>query len=75
VFHGEKTDAPGLFLAERWDTLRAMARAYVNDLRIESLPELPPLSPEQRRPINHRFLRAATARGGTGIPAQDSIRR
>jgi superfamily II DNA/RNA helicase len=75
VFHGEKTDAPGLFLAERWDTLRAMARAYVNDLRIESLPELPPLSPEQRRPINHRFLRASTARGGTGIPAQDSIRR
>ncbi len=75
VFHGEKTDAPALFLAERWDTLRAMARAYVNDLRIESLPELPPLSPEQRRPINHRFLRASTARGGTGIPAQDSIRR
>lgn len=75
VFHGEKTDASALFLAERWDTLRAMARAYVNDLRIESLPELPPLSPEQRRPINHRFLRASTARGGTGIPAQDSIRR
>ena len=75
VFHGEKTDAPALFLAERWDTLRAMARAYVNDLRIESLPELPPLSPEQRRPINHRFLRASTARAGTGIPAQDSIRR
>jgi hypothetical protein len=75
VFHGEKADAPGLFLAERWDTLRAMARSYINDLRIESLPELPPLSPEQRRPINHRFLRASTARGGTGIPAQDSIRR
>jgi hypothetical protein len=52
-----------------------MARSYINDLRIESLPELPPLSPEQRRPINHRFLRASTARGGTGIPAQDSIRR
>ena len=75
VFHGEKADAPGLFLAERWDTLRAMARLYINDLRIESLPELPPLSPEQRRPINHRFLRASTARGGIGIPAQDSIRR
>lgn len=75
VFHGEKADAPGLFLAERWDTLRAMARSYINDLRIESLPELPPLSPEQRRPINHRFLRASTARGGIGIPAQDSIRR
>lgn len=75
VFAGETTDAPALFLAERWDTLRAMARAYVNDLRVESLPELPPLTPEQRRPVNHRFLRAASGRGGTGIPAQDSFRR
>ena len=75
TFEGEMAAAPALFLAERWDTLRGMARAYINDLRVEALPDLPPLTPDQRRPVNHRFLRAATGRGGAGIPAQESLRR
>jgi hypothetical protein len=75
TFEGEMAAAPALFLAERWDTLRGMARAYINDLRVEALPDLPSLTPEQRRPVSHRFLRAAAARGAGGIPAQEPLRR
>ena len=48
-----------LYLAERWDTLRSLAQAHLNDIRMDTLPELPPLTADQRRPINHRFMRAA----------------
>lgn len=48
-----------LFLAERWDTFRALARDWLRDVRNDSLPDLPPLTVDQRRPVNHRVLRPA----------------
>jgi hypothetical protein len=46
------------FIAERWDNFRALARDTLRDNRADSLPDLPPLTPEQRRVINHSVLRA-----------------
>jgi superfamily II DNA/RNA helicase len=45
------------FIAERWDLFRALARARLGDSRVEALPELPPLTADQRRVINHSVLR------------------
>lgn len=59
----------GLFLAERWDTLRALARAHLSDWRVDGLPELPSLTAEQRRPVNHRFFGRAVG-GGASRPIQ-----
>lgn len=47
------------FIAERWDTFRALARSWLNETPAMSLPELPPLTADQRRPVNHRVLRPA----------------
>ncbi len=47
------------FIAERWDTFRALARSWLNETPAMSLPDLPPLTADQRRPVNHRVLRAA----------------
>ncbi len=47
------------FLAERWDNFRALARDWLRDVRNDSLPDLPPLTVDQRRPINHSVLRPA----------------
>ncbi len=47
------------FLAERWDNFRALARDRLRDVRNDSLPDLPPLSVDQRRPVNHSVLRPA----------------
>lgn len=47
-----------LFLAERWDNFRALARDWLRDVRNDSLPDLPPLTADQRRPVNHSVLRA-----------------
>jgi hypothetical protein len=61
------------FVAERWDDFRALARERLGDWRLESLPDLPPLTMDQRRVVNHSVLRrprprppgrlAATAEG------------
>lgn len=53
-----------LFLAERWDNLRSLAHAHLSDLRASILPELPGLTAEQRRPINHRFYSRGAGQGG-----------
>jgi superfamily II DNA/RNA helicase len=45
------------FIAERWDELRGLARHWLNESRVDSLPELPPLTADQRRVINHSVLR------------------
>ena len=50
-----------LFLAERWDTFRALCRTQLATAKADSLPALPPLTPEQSRPVNHRFTRAGSS--------------
>lgn len=59
-------------LASRWNQLRKLCRKLLGELRAELLPELPPLTPEQRRPVNHRFLKArpstSGAPGAKGVP-------
>jgi len=52
-------------LSQRWDEFRALARAQLGDSKATALPDLPPLTADQRRIINHRFYRAAAvaARG------------
>lgn len=46
------------FIAERWDEFRWLARDWLNDSRANALPDLPPLTMEQRRVVNHSVLRA-----------------
>ncbi|MDD2764498.1 MAG: DEAD/DEAH box helicase [Opitutaceae bacterium] len=45
-------------LATRWDDFRALCRIQLGVTKAAALPELPPLTPEQRRPVNHRFFKA-----------------
>ena len=45
------------FIAERWDNFRALARSWLHEARADALPELPPLTADQRRVINHSVLR------------------
>jgi hypothetical protein len=45
------------FIAERWDDFRALARFWLREQTPASLPDLPPLTADQRRPVNHRVLR------------------
>jgi superfamily II DNA/RNA helicase len=45
-------------LRARWDEARALAARLLGDARAAELPELPPLTPEQRRPLQHRLTRA-----------------
>jgi hypothetical protein len=45
------------FVAERWDEFRALARQWLNDTRNDALPDLPPLTMDQRRVVNHSVLR------------------
>lgn len=45
------------FIAERWDTFRALAHATLRESRVDALPALPPLTADQRRVINHSVLR------------------
>lgn len=61
---GRGTPAPGArVLAVRWDDFRALCRTQLGMIRTDALPELPPLTPEQRRPVNHRFFRAPAGAG------------
>ncbi len=46
-------------LVARWDEARALAARLLGDARATELPDLPPLTPEQRRPVQHRLGRAA----------------
>jgi len=48
-------------LAERWEEFRARCRAQLGATKADALPELPPLTADQRRPVNHRFFRAPAA--------------
>lgn len=48
-----------LFISERWDNFRALARDWLRDVRNDTLPDLPQLTPDQRRPVNHSVLRPA----------------
>ncbi len=45
------------FIAERWDEFRTLARSWLNEARTETLPDLPPLTADQRRVVNHSVLR------------------
>jgi hypothetical protein len=45
------------FIAERWDEFRALARHWLHESRMDSLPDLPPLTADQRRVVNHSVLR------------------
>lgn len=45
-------------LRDRWDEARALAARLLGDARAHELPALPPLTPEQRRPVQHRLGRA-----------------
>jgi hypothetical protein len=45
------------FIAERWDEFRTLARHWLKEARADSLPDLPPLTADQRRPVNHSVLR------------------
>jgi superfamily II DNA/RNA helicase len=60
------------FIAERWDELRTLARAWLREAKTDTLPELPPLTPDQRRVVNHRVLRpprpAPPGRTGAALP-------
>lgn len=50
-----------LFLAERWDTFRALCRTQLATAKADALPPLPPLTPDQSRAVNHRFTRAGSS--------------
>jgi hypothetical protein len=54
----ERETQHAFFLGERWDNFRALARVTLGEFKADALPELPPLTAEQRRPINHRFFKA-----------------
>ncbi|HVS53958.1 MAG TPA: DEAD/DEAH box helicase [Opitutaceae bacterium] len=45
------------FIAERWDNFRALARDWLRDSKTDALPDLPPLTVDQRRVVNHSVLR------------------
>jgi hypothetical protein len=45
------------FIAERWDEFRTLARHWLGESRPETLPDLPPLSADQQRAVNHAVLR------------------
>ncbi|MBI5688580.1 MAG: DEAD/DEAH box helicase [Verrucomicrobia bacterium] len=54
---GQAMTARDHFIAERWDAFRALARHWLREVRADSLPDLPPLTADQRRPVNHSVLR------------------
>ncbi|MFA5057105.1 MAG: DEAD/DEAH box helicase [Opitutaceae bacterium] len=54
-----ETPAPGAAaLTARWNDFRARCRDQLGVAKAAAFPELPPLTPEQRRPVNHRFFKA-----------------
>lgn len=59
----EMQTAVGSLLEVRWDDFRALCRTQLGVIRRDALPDLPPLMPEQRRPVNHRFFRSPASVG------------
>lgn len=51
------TGAGKTYIFERWDNFRTLARHWLREARADSLPDVPPLTADQRRPINHSVLR------------------
>jgi len=49
------------FIAERWDEFRALARSWLSDSTQDTLPQLPALTADQRRVVNHSVLRPPRA--------------
>lgn len=45
------------FIAERWDEFRRLARDWLSETRADALPDLPPLTADQRRVVNHSVLK------------------
>ncbi len=48
-------------LSDRWDQLRAFARQQLGEAKATALPDLPTLTVDQRRVVNHRFFKAPGA--------------
>jgi superfamily II DNA/RNA helicase len=46
-------------VCDRWDEARALAARLLGEARASELPALPPLTPDQKRPVLHRLGRAA----------------
>lgn len=44
-------------LSDRWDELRQLARQQLGESKATALPELPALTADQRRVVNHRFFK------------------
>jgi hypothetical protein len=62
------------FIAERWDEFRTLARHWLNESRTESLPDLPPLTADQRRVVNHSVLRRPRPAPPPGRPVANAAR-
>ena len=60
-------------LRTRWDEARAIAARLLGDARAAELPALPPLTPEQRRPVQHRLGRIIAGRA-SGSPSPRTAR-
>lgn len=73
VGDGQEMTARDHFIAERWDGFRVLAREWLAETRNDSLPDLPPLTADQRRAVNHSVLRPprpASAPGrATALPS------
>jgi hypothetical protein len=54
---GAPMTAPDHYLSERWDNFRALARVWLHETQETRLPDLPPLTADQRRTVNHCVLR------------------
>ena len=50
-------------LAIRWDDFRALCRTQLATTKSGALPDLPPLTADQRRLVNHRFFKVVAATG------------
>ena len=55
-------------LVGRWPEFRESCLRQIGDLRPSGLPDLPPLAPDQRRPVNHRFFGLHAAGRGRFSP-------
>jgi hypothetical protein len=74
--HGDGAPMTGRdhFIAERWDLFRLLARERLRETRMESLPNLPPLTADQRRVVNHSVLRPPRV-APPGRPVNHSVRQ
>ena len=54
----ERRERERAWLAARWDELRVLARETLGGAKAEALPDLPALTADQRRAVEHRFFKA-----------------